>query len=230
MGGTENHFWKEHWTERSSLPSELAVGGRPSNRPSEFLHMVAGIARGLKVDRQDVVLDAGCANGLIALALAPWVREIWACDLIPSMLSQARSMQNGTRNVHLFAADVRQLPLRHSMFTKILLVGVLQCLDGLDQVQRALLGLSQVIRRGGSLWAGWILDAEKRDSYFEGIDRLSADDSAKEQIRDRNRRALWLRKEEFTEAGQSAGFAVHIQKLSGSPWQTPYMFDAILTR
>lgn len=223
-------FWRRHWAGRSDLPNELSVGGRPSNRPSEFLQMISTLAKGLKMNRHDIVLDVGCANGLVVLALAPWVREIWACDFIHGMLSQARAVQDGTRNVRLFGADVRMLPLRTPMFTKVLMIGVLQCLRDRAEVGLALHGLHGVLQRGGALWLGWIPDADKQGPYLHGVEGLDLDEESKRNILERNRLALWLRRSELTELARSLGFQVHIQALSGSAWQSPYMFDAILTK
>lgn len=225
-----DNFWREHWAERSELHYELAVGGRASNRPSEFLQMVGAIVRGLKLGREDVLLDAGCANGLVALALSPWVREIWACDYVPGMVSQARSLVDGNRNLYFLGADIRRLPFRSPLFSKVLLVSVIQYLENLSDVQQVFASLGQVMRRGGAVWVGWIPDGDRKGEYLRQIDRMEIDDESRRSMIERNERAIWPTRAQLEAIGRAAGFQVQIQTLAGSAWQRPFMFDAVLAR
>ena len=59
-----------------------------------------------------VVLDAGCGAGHTAMAFAPHVRRVIACDFTQSMLDQVAALANerAIANVVTQLADVEQLP------------------------------------------------------------------------------------------------------------------------
>jgi ubiquinone/menaquinone biosynthesis C-methylase UbiE len=67
------------------------------------------------------LLDAGCGAGHTALAFAPHVRRVVACDLAPDMLAQTRrlAIERGVENILLQQGDVEQLPFASASFDMI---------------------------------------------------------------------------------------------------------------
>jgi ubiquinone/menaquinone biosynthesis C-methylase UbiE len=64
------------------------------------------------------VLDAGCGAGHTSAAAAPYVREVVALDLTPSMLAQVNELaqERGLTNITTRQGDVEQLPFDDAEF------------------------------------------------------------------------------------------------------------------
>ncbi len=71
--------------------------------------------------QDDRVVDLGAGTGLLALALAPRVRELVAVDISERMLEQldAAAIRIGLHNVETLVADLRRLPLEDESATLV---------------------------------------------------------------------------------------------------------------
>jgi ubiquinone/menaquinone biosynthesis C-methylase UbiE len=61
----------------------------------------------------DVVVDVGAGTGLLSLALADSVREVWAIDIAPSMTEylKVKATSAGLQNVRVAVSSADSLPL-----------------------------------------------------------------------------------------------------------------------
>lgn len=100
--------------------------------------------------RRQRALDVATGAGHTALALAPWVTEVVACDLTPEMLATARHQAHlaGLSNVSFTPADVEALPFPDASFD------VITCRIAAHHFPRpglAVAEMARVLRRGGLL-------------------------------------------------------------------------------
>ena len=91
-------------------------------------------------------LDVGTGAGLVAIALAPLVRDVVAVDLVPELLEAAR--RQAPANVSLLEADATRLPFADYAFD---LTAIRRTLHHLARPELVLAELTRVTRRGGRI-------------------------------------------------------------------------------
>ncbi|HZO97945.1 MAG TPA: methyltransferase domain-containing protein [Gaiellaceae bacterium] len=92
------------------------------------------------------VLDVGTGAGALALALAPFVREVVGIDVVPELLAEGR--RRAPANVELVEADAAALPFERASFD---LVCTARTLHHLARPERVLAEMSRVLRPGGTM-------------------------------------------------------------------------------
>jgi ubiquinone/menaquinone biosynthesis C-methylase UbiE len=100
----------------------------------------------------DVVVDLGSGTGLLALALAPRARKVWAVDISEAMTGYLghKATQAGIDNLKPVTASVDRLPLPDGSATVIVSNYCLHHLSDADK-RRALAEAFRVLRPGGRI-------------------------------------------------------------------------------
>ena len=96
----------------------------------------------------EYVLDAGAGTGALAFAVAPFVREVVAIDVVPALLAEGRKHAEQFPNVAFREADLTQLPDDLGGFD---LVGTLRTLHHIRRPEVAFAELTRVTRPGGRI-------------------------------------------------------------------------------
>ncbi len=126
-----------------------------------------------RLDRQSIVLDAGCGAGHTSLAFSSQARRVVACDFTPAMLAQAGQLaqEHGAQNIHMQLADVESLPFPAASFD---LVVTRYSAHHWLQPQRALAQFRRVIKPGGELLVSDIMAHEDyaQDSFLQAFELL----------------------------------------------------------
>ena len=122
----------------------------------------------------DRALDIGCGAGHTALALAPLVRDVVACDVTDAMLDQARALarERGAANVSFLAADAASLPLDDDAFD---LVACRVAAHHFHDVRSAVAEMARVLAPGGRLLlidSYTPADPPETDAILDRIERL----------------------------------------------------------
>lgn len=128
----------EAWEEVAASPAFLAIRDR-----------IVELSEPLPDDR---VVDLGAGTGLLALALAPRVRELVAVDISEPMLDRLddAASVDGLHNVTPLVADLRRLPLEDECATLVVSNYAFHHLDNPGK-ELALAEARRILQPGGRL-------------------------------------------------------------------------------
>jgi len=122
-------------------------------------NLLAELARhGLRGDR---LLDVGCGTGKSFLPMLDRGWDVTGCDVSPAMLAIAKSKAGDA--ARLIVADMRELPLLGKFDLVWALDDAVNYLLSLDELRRALTGMSENLARQGLL----IFDMNTLTTYRE---------------------------------------------------------------
>ena len=125
------------------------------------------------VSPDSLVLDAGCGAGHTAMAFAPHVRRVIACDFTESMLEQVMTLahERGIGNVETKLADVEALPYPDGHFDT---VASRYSAHHWLRPERALSEFARVLKRDGALIMSDIMASENYalDTFLQSIELL----------------------------------------------------------
>jgi ubiquinone/menaquinone biosynthesis C-methylase UbiE len=91
-------------------------------------------------------LDVGTGAGAIAIAIAPFVREVIGVDVVPALLDEGRA--RAPQNVELVEADATALPYEAGSFD---LVTTARTLHHVPRPELVLAEMNRVLRPGGTM-------------------------------------------------------------------------------
>src|SRR5919204_1833440 len=114
----------------------------------------------LPLTGEERVLDSGTGAGVLALALAPFVREVVGVDLVPELLAAAR--EGAPPNATFVEGDATALPFEAGSFD---LAGSRRTLHHLPRPELAVAELARVTRPGGRVFV---------DDQIAPVDPLAA--------------------------------------------------------
>lgn len=119
----------------------------------------------------DVVVDVGSGTGLLSLALAPRVEQIWAIDISPSMVDYLRTKaaSAGIDNIDVAVASAVSLPLVDGLADVVVSNYCFHHVDDAGK-RRALQEAMRVLRPGGRLvFADMMFDLAAGDTRNRAI-------------------------------------------------------------
>ncbi|MCU0513770.1 MAG: methyltransferase domain-containing protein [Anaerolineae bacterium] len=121
----------------------------------------------------DEVLDAGCGAGHTALAFAPHVAQVIACDLTPAMLEQVRRLaqEQGRHNIVTRQGDVEALPFDAASFDVVV---SRYSAHHWARPQQALHEFARVLKPGGQFILSDVIAPEDyaADTFLQTIELL----------------------------------------------------------
>ena len=129
----------------------------------------------------DVVVDVGAGTGLLTLAVAPQVKDVWAIDISPPMCEYLRTKASsaGLENVRVATASAVSLPLVDESADLVLSNYCFHHLSDADK-RVALAEVFRVLKPGGRFAFG---DMMFRVSLGSGRDRKVVADKVKAMLR-----------------------------------------------
>jgi ubiquinone/menaquinone biosynthesis C-methylase UbiE len=133
------------WDERVEAWEEVAAS-------EAFLAIRDRIVELADPRSDDRVVDLGAGTGLLALALAPRVREVVAVDISERMLERLddAAAADGVHNLDTVVADLRRLPVEDESATLVVSNYAFHHLDD-SAKQLALAEARRILRPGGRL-------------------------------------------------------------------------------
>jgi ubiquinone/menaquinone biosynthesis C-methylase UbiE len=102
--------------------------------------------------KTDVLLDAGCGNGINSIALAPFVKKICAFDASPKMVFYAKKnvTQAGLcKKINVKKASVFRLPYKPSFFDVVAYFAVVHHFAKPKEWKKVFSEMNRVLKKGG---------------------------------------------------------------------------------
>ena len=131
------------------------------------------MARHGRARPQSLVLDAGCGAGHTAMAFAPHVKRVIACDFTGAMLAQVKALADarGIDNVTAQHGDVENLPFADTSFD---IIASRYSAHHWPHPERALAEFARVLKAGGLFIISDIMAAEDyaQDTFLQTIELL----------------------------------------------------------
>lgn len=174
------HDWKKFWESYPRRADEndylkqvgRTVNGKPVSA-LQFRTILNDIFDLLEPDRNDVVLDLCCGNGLITKEVAKKCRHVVGLDFSQYLIEQARK-SNKLPNVEYLNLDVRELgKISHdylNFFDKVIFYEALAFLDENDLVE-ILKNLKMMTKEKRTILIGSVLDKDRKWKFFDTFKR-----------------------------------------------------------
>lgn len=226
----KQNFWIEHWKKRSQLSDEINVSGWGSKQIKEYLYDIDDIAKKLKLKKSDVLLNIGCANGLMELLLNYWLRHIDSIDFCHEMIKKAQANNKANKNVSFYVGNILDLNFLKNRYDKILCNSVIQYLNGLDEVKKAFYQIRKVCKENVQVLISANPDKSKLKQYLDGYDCLQIGEEEKLQKKEATKQLLWTAPVEVAKIAMSLGFKAKVLKMNPKVWQSWYMYDLLLQK
>lgn len=133
--------------------------------------ILKAIAERLELSENDVILDAGCGNGLLTKRISEFVKEITGIELTQDLYEIAAEY-NSSENTRYINASVFDLDVKQhkNKYSKVYLYEVLQHLS-LIESNRLIELIKMVTKEKAVIYFGGILDIEKRLCFFNTDER-----------------------------------------------------------
>lgn len=127
------------------------------------------------LQKSDVVLDAGCGNGINAVSMAPFVRKVYAVDFSPKMVALAKAnvakaLLSG--KITASEADVRKLPFKNSFFDAAAYFAVVHHFTEKSGWEKVFSEMSRVLKNGGLAFVTVWNKANAKKSLVQATKRV----------------------------------------------------------
>ena len=124
--------------------------------------MVKSIANGLQLRKTHALLDLGCGGGWILKQLKPRVKKIYGLDFSQRMLAFALKVCPGEKFI---SGEISTLPFKDGSFDRALSYYVFLNFTDDRYVERSLMEILRVLKKGGRALIGQLPDKNRSRQY-----------------------------------------------------------------
>lgn len=228
--------WKSFWNEfpvkfmeTDFLKQvEKTVGGKPIS-PVQFEAIISDIHNALGTQKDDVVLDICCGNGVITAIMSKACKSIVGVDYSEPLIKIAQKY-NKPENASYFQRSVLELDskkLPNTPFTKIYMYEALQHFNE-DDFPKILNLIKEVADPNMVIFIGSIPDVDKLWDFYD------TDERRKDYMirKSKNQEAIgtWWKQKHIVDMSLQNGFECEILLQSQVLHTAHYRFDVRLTR
>lgn len=203
-------FWTEEYRKKGTTPNPWVQSGREADLPlPRFLHVQRDVIQLLDLHPQHQLLDLGCANGLLDIALSALCRRLLAVEPVEELAAIARANLAACPNAEVTIGHGAAIPADDQSFDRVLVLEVIQLVPPAE-LPAVFRELWRVTRPGGRMVIASIPDARRRDPFLNAyLDEVRSathlSESHKAEIIRRNLRAYWHHPDELLETLSDLG-------------------------
>lgn len=227
-----NNYWKSHYDSSSqqfdgSLLKQVGktINGREISELQVNL-IVENIAKVLRLNSKDSVVDLCCGNGLITRQLAPLVKEVIGVDYTLGLIDAAKRF-NSFSNVEFIHSDVLLLAPKYFLgLKKIVMYEALQHFS-ITQLVKLLDELSN-LTAGSLVFLGSIPNKEKLNVYYDTKEKYAF--YMRRECEGKPHIGRWWLMEEIEQLASTRGIKATVLPQPPTLYTAYYRFDVLLEK
>lgn len=217
-------YWKEKWETIGRAGDVFTNLGRRNFDYKSLVKYLLDINNALELKKHDVLMDIGCANGLITALLLPFVHKAKGVDYSRTSIEKAKKMFTGIDNLTFEESDILKIDLRG--YNKILVGSVFQYL----KKQKVNMFFKKLSSSDVELCCiTHVPYLPKQNSFLEGYKEIIDDtDKLKEAVDIWLNKNTWYLKEDFSQLEKN--FQVEFITPNRDLVQFKYSIDVMLRK
>ena len=145
--------WQKYYDTCAELEDKIFQTARFDVPKFQYREIVKDIRKKFKLNPENLVLDIGCANGMIDKGISKYVKKIIGLDLSIKELTHAKKNNHSISNILFCAGDAFILPVQTNSIDKTLLYGVTMHFEATD-IKRMIAEIIRVTKNNGLIFIG----------------------------------------------------------------------------
>jgi len=228
-----NDFWKKFWVDHAQATSSdslqhqvLRTINKQPVSDAEFQEILKDIEEKLAIDRNDVILDLCCGNGLITSYLAPKCKKIIGVDFAQDLVRQIDLVRHP--NISIVVEDIRKVQFEQETIDKVIIYAGIQYLTEKDTIS-LFESVLNWMKKNGVCFIGDVPDRSRLWDFFNNDQRQGAYFDALKK--DAPLIGAWFESQWLKNLGKHVGF--NKVDILAQPHHLPYShyrFDVILRK
>ncbi|SDH78429.1 AMP-binding protein [Paenibacillus typhae] len=128
------------------------------------------------LNRNQKVLEIGCASGITMFRIAPLVLEYYGTDLSGAILekNQLKIDQQGIKNIRLGKMPAHEVGFIPGNFDVIIMNSVVQCFHGHNYFRQVLSKAIEKIPEQGIIFIGDIMDLDSKSAFTDSLHQYAS--------------------------------------------------------
>ena len=146
-------IWQKYYDTCAALDDKVFQTARFDVPKFQYRAIIKDIRKKLKLNRENLLLDIGCANGMIDKTISMYTKRIIGLDLSIKELINAKKNNQSISNVLFCAGDAFKIPICNNSFDVSLLYGVTMHFEAED-IKKIIAEMIIVTKNKGLIFIG----------------------------------------------------------------------------
>ena len=229
---SQSYNWSSFWSKKAHN-NIIKSTGRSDENIFEIFFYVYSLCKILKLNKSDIILDAGGGNGMVAFLLSKFVKKIYTFDNSKSLITKSKQLNKCNKNTIAYVDDIVNLNKTigyKQMFTKVIVGSVYQYLRNYNDIKKSMGQIYKTCSNKAILCSSLNPDEDKKNIHIKSYnDKKLIKKIGKNQIKKSlflEAERLWITKSKFINIASSVGWQKsRVFKVDKMFFQSSHMFD-----